>query len=535
MRGGRVCFPQFWRFWGQVSLAALAAGVLVAAQDPATMSISGRIVSAATGKPVPGATASANCERCDYVVGGKADPDGRFQIVVREPSRYRVSASAPGYLTQTYGDEAELGWTPVNIQLDKSVGDIDFSLHRGSTIAGVVTDEFKEPAIGATVTALARQYVDGESRLVGRATARTDDRGQYRVIGLDAGEYVIRVADGLTGLSSTFAPSATSPSAARRITIGLDAEQDNVNIQMKPTPSGAIEGLVAGPGAGSPALVVNLVPDPNPAAVRAMTIGPRATRIDVANIPAGSYLLFVRPMPTVPTARPMPAAFPSWARESVIVAPDATTHIALILRPGSQIAGSVTTPESPRGQMQINPIGDDHPEAAPARGNVEVDGTFVIANVAPGRYRWVANPQLTRAGQWLLSVFIKDADVTDTPLDVADDAPPLTDVRVTLTEPARVAGTVVDATGRPATAGAVVIAADDSRYWSATSRRIRIVRPDTEGGFEFRLPAGRYHVIHADKLAPGQLWNPAFLKTVASGRAVIANAGQITAVQLRLR
>ncbi len=158
-----------------------------------------------------------------------------------------------------------------------------------------------------------------------------------------------------------------------------------------------------------------------------------------------------------------------------------------------------------------------------------------MANVAPGRYSWIPTQQLTKSGQLLLSVFIKDVDVTDAPLEITADTTAIENVRVTLTPPARVAGTVLDANGRPTTAGAVVIAAADSRYWTRYSRRVQLVRPDTEGGFEFRLPPGRYRIIRVAKLAPGQLWDPTFLKTVASGLAVTAAEGQVATLQLRLK
>ena len=177
----------------------------------------------------------------------------------------------------------------------------------------------------------------------------------------------------------------------------------------------------------------------------------------------------------------------------------------------------------------------DHPEAAPAVGTLNADGSFAIANVPPGRYRLGQDRTLTGAGKWILSVFIKDVDVSDAPLEIAPDTTAIENMRVTLTPPARVVGTVRDAKGGPTTAGAIVIASADSRDWSPDSRRIRLVRPDTEGGFEFRLPPGRYRVIHVAKLAPGQLWDPAFLRTVAGGFAVTAVEGQAITLQLRLK
>jgi hypothetical protein len=94
---------------------------------------------------------------------------------------------------------------------------------------------------------------------------------------------------------------------------------------------------------------------------------------------------------------------------------------------------------------------------------------------------------------------------------------------------------VTDARGGPSTAGAVVIASDDSRAWSPVSRRVQVVRPDTEGAFEFRVPSGRYHVSHVAGLLPGQLWDPAFLKSMARGQPATAAEGQVTTVSVRVK
>lgn len=61
-------------------------------------------------------------------------------------------------------------------------------------------------------------------------------------------------------------------------------------------------------------------------------------------------------------------------------------------------------------------------------------------------------------------------------------------------------------------------------------------RPAPGGRFEFTdVPAGRYLVAHVDRLAPGELWDPAFLKTLANSRTVTVAEGQQATVQLRVK
>src|SRR6186713_2753289 len=109
-------------------LAILAAAPLSRAQTTAVDErISGRIVSAATGRPIPGARAGAAI--ADYGLGAAADADGRFEITVREPGQFRVSASAPGYVNASFGDEPELGLTPIAVKRGQHVTGIEFALH----------------------------------------------------------------------------------------------------------------------------------------------------------------------------------------------------------------------------------------------------------------------------------------------------------------------------------------------------------------------------------------------------------------------
>ena len=76
---------------------------------------------------------------------------------------------------------------------------IEFRLPRGGVVAGHVFDEDGEPMPGAVVRVMRYQYLQGDRRLTPAGTAQTDDKGQYRVWGLNPGDYYInavtRIAD----------------------------------------------------------------------------------------------------------------------------------------------------------------------------------------------------------------------------------------------------------------------------------------------------------------------------------------------------
>lgn len=79
---------------------------------------------------------------------------------------------------------------------------IDFRLPRGSIITGHLYDENGDPLPGATVQAARYQFAQGRRQLVAAGTAQTDDRGEYRVWGLNPGEYYISAIDPRSGYGS---------------------------------------------------------------------------------------------------------------------------------------------------------------------------------------------------------------------------------------------------------------------------------------------------------------------------------------------
>jgi hypothetical protein len=157
-----------------------------------------------------------------------------------------------------------------------------------------------------------------------------------------------------------------------------------------------------------------------------------------------------------------------------------------------------------------------------------------MSGIAPGRYRWVQDQQLA-GSRWLLSAFVNDEDITDAPLDMAIGAS-IENVRITLTDPAQINGTVQNAAGLPTTGGAVLVFSVDSRYWTTVSRRVQLVRADTDGYYQVdRLPPGRYRIAHVSRLVPGQQWDHAFLKSLAGAAEITLAEGQVSTVPLRLK
>jgi Carboxypeptidase regulatory-like domain len=182
---------------------------------PANCHISGLVVDASTGKPMPGARVmvfsppsgiaggmavvvpTSPCVRCDphgvlrYQL--QTDATGRFAVREMEPGAYVVSAVADGYAEQVF--KVQEKYMPTDafwLRSGQQRDDIVVRLPHASVLTGRVIDEHGEPMPGSLVQVL--QYGPtgfSATHLEPVTGATTDDRGEYRVFGLLPGRYYL--------------------------------------------------------------------------------------------------------------------------------------------------------------------------------------------------------------------------------------------------------------------------------------------------------------------------------------------------------
>ena len=185
-----------------------------------TAAISGVVLDGVSGQPLSGAVVTL--ARAEATVGWSnarmvTDARGRFVFTDLPAGKdYFLGARRFGYAYTRYGWASPNGSLTVRDIARVAVADgqwvdtIQIPLWRLGSIAGRVTDEQGEPVVGVAVRAFSTRSVAGESQLVAGAIATTDDRGVYRIAGLDPGRYLVAV---LSVQSTVLATTLDAPPA----------------------------------------------------------------------------------------------------------------------------------------------------------------------------------------------------------------------------------------------------------------------------------------------------------------------------------
>jgi hypothetical protein len=308
-------------------------------------------------------------------------------------------------------------------------------------------------------------------------------------------------------------------------------------------PAVQVSGVVDGPAAAFPKIILRLVPtgleDLGLAAETATAlVGPDGS-FDFMNVPRGDYLIdapvsineFRVPGSAVefsygsrPTRLPGlavdsdstigDAASPGfsrtvlggswWARQKLAVGDTDLIDVRILLRPMLRLEGRViaeTHPNKPAPRASPNAVSVETATGSVWNGRFSAVSTGRNSSsefrldVVPGRYLF--RPSGT---DWLLkSVMVNGRDHLDEPLDLSDQDS-VYGIVITLTNAgAGLSGTVNARGNTGPVRSAVILFPRESTLWSnygLTPRRVFAVRTATDGSYQIRnIPAGDYHVL----------------------------------------
>ena len=534
------------------------------APPPPSGRISGRVLTADTGRPIKRARAFIAAAELSGGRGSLTDENGIFDFAELPAGRYTLTVSKSGFVSLSYGQLRPLqAGTPLQLGDGQQLKGLEFRLPRGSVIAGHVLDEDGEPMPGAMVRIMRYQYLQGNRQLLPAGTAQTDDKGQYRVWGLMPGDYyvnaVTRIADlggrgggpgggpgggrgggvfiaGIVGgalggnvatlfggagddqdrvaYAPTYYPGVGSVNEALPVTVGLSKEVLDIDFNLQLVRTSRVSGHVTNPD-GTPTTSgnVNLAPD-GAAAGRGPIGANYGSRIEwdgnfsIGNVPPGRYTL---------RARGNDTEVPQYAAQPLTVSGGELSNVSVVLMPGASLSGSVTFQSTqlpvPGDLTQVRitaPAIDQFGVGPNPNARVDKDGNFTLEGVPAGAH--LIRPNGGVRGWALKSVTVDGHDVTDTPIDLKSGQR-LANVGVVFTDKlSEIDGTVTDQQGTPFTDFTVLAFPTDPSLWRPQSRHIMTARPDQTGKFKIRgLPPAEYYVVTVDPAEQGEWFEPTFL------------------------
>ena len=507
-----------------------------------TAKIIGRIVSADSGNPIRRAQVrvSAPDARTNRVV--TTDNQGRYEVSDLPAARYRVTISKAGYVTLEYGQARpfEAG-KPLDVADGQVLDKIDFSLPRGSVIAGRITDEFGDPIADAQVQAMRYQFTNGQRQLVNAGrTAVSDDIGQFRIFGLMPGEYIVRasvranapmpmavaVVEEPSGYPPTYYPGTTDVATAQSVTVALGQELGSVAFSLVPARLARISGTVLSSNGKPLTGAVVLVRPANGGGGGMFNIG-GANQVDndggftLDNVPPGEYTLDVQQRPR--DIQSVAGGQLEFASLPLSVTGEDISNVTILTTPGISVSGHVVF-EGQKSQQAGSTRGLQI-TAAPVTGQQSIMGMAGralgggrVADDGSFELRGVLGSQLIRVGGvptgWTLkSISVNGEDITDRAFEFKSGNN-VTGVVVTLTDRLTdLSGSVRDGKGQAMKDYVLVIFPDDAKLWTGQSRYIRTARPNQEGTFSLKgLPPGRYLAAPLESLENGAQNDPALLE-----------------------
>jgi hypothetical protein len=349
-----------------------------------------------------------------------------------------------------------------------------------------------------------------------------------------------------------FHPGVTDVGAAATVTLGLSEERVGVDIAIQFVPTAVVSGVVTPPpGVARPASVrVTLVP-----------AGPQTEMLAGAGLrgpstqtgPDGTYT-FAGVAPGAYTVKAgtgtggrgvaAPVTPALWATADVVVN-GRDLDVPLTLQPGLTINGHVVfegsrpTPAELQtlSFMLVPPGSGGMIQTYGGGGHVDAEGHFTFSNLTPDAYQFVtqwANP--SASGTWSIkSSTANGREAFEAPLRVNANEP--LDWTVTFTDrPTNLVGTFQDRGGRAATDYFIIVFPADRQRWTPGSRRVRTMRPATDGTFGGKgLPPGEYFLAAVTDLEPGEWNDPAFLdQLVRFAVTVTLREGETTTQDLRI-
>ena len=520
-------------------------------QSSSRATIEGIVISARGGEPIEGAQVTVTRNTPSTGVPGAlpivtTDLNGKFVIKDLASGEYRIAIAANGYARQDYGPRVFPGsGTAVNPAAQ--VLNLVIRLTPTGTVSGHIRDPRGRPLAGVPVQLIKYTYdASGLKTFQSAGSARTDDRGEYRLYWITPGRYYLRGGSGPgpgsgrggapEGASSpneilnpvhaaTYFPGVAEPDRATLVDVHPGTELSAMDFVVSRPELRQVRGRIIDSRTGQPPRSVSLgltyqnLTGGTGSFSGAQSYDPASGIFELRNIVPGSYVIQAAVQEstigngaqTRSTARPV-------AFSSISISDADIENVSLLLVVPASIVGRITV-ESPAPstapgldhvRVQLRPLQNSAAMGfnAPQPQRLSLDGSFRVDGLVPGEY------VISLAGELPADFYLKSAhfgamDVLNNPMQFSGSESGILEIVVS-SKAARVDGRVVDDMRQPISGATTVLIPN--------SRRDRLdlyktVATDPNGSFTFRgIPPGDYKIFSWEDLDSFAFYDPGFLK-----------------------
>ena len=475
-------------------------------------------------------------------------PSGNIQMfAVRDSSSLVPDSHATRFLTIAAGQH---------------VSNIELYVYAGGTVSGRIVLPDGQPAVDVLVGAARKSYqIDGRCVFETVATARTDDRGMFRIFDLEAGEYFVRARNlspdsqpAGRAPSYSFFPGTLEPESAQPVLVRDNNETDRTDFVVAASAhirlSGRIE--VDLPLDSSTALRIHLrkLDGCDPGASSASWIVPDGFD-GITSAPPGAYELVASMAPIVNGANVLMSAFQTRfnlargrsysGRARVEVRGQFLEGILIRIHQLLPVSGRIVSAEGSfpvrfdtLGVLLAYPDDSGLASANAARGLVSRapvgnDGRFTVPTHSDGKHFLSIEGMPEDA--YIMDVLSDQRSVYDNGVQI-DGGAVAVDVVIS-SRGGRIAGIVEDALGNPVPSISAILIPTLRRQ---NPLLYKAVTTDAQGSFVFRgVAPGQYKVLAFEDIPQNAWLNTEYLAPYEDIAAVVHldEAGNLTNLRIR--
>jgi hypothetical protein len=526
-------------------------------EKKATASIKGRVTVSDSGRPLRRVQIRLTAPELTEPRSTSTNPQGVYEFAELPAGRYTISVSRNGYLTLQYGQRRP-GEPPKPLQISdgQAVEKLDFALPRSGVISGRISDETGDAFAGVAVYAMQTQFFQGRRMLVPVSSGgnRSDDTGQYRLVGLSPGDYIVMASvretwtmDGKEKQVFAYAPSyypwTANVADAGRVKVAIGQEIPAVDISLQPMRAATVSGTALGSdgtplSGGNVSLSQEIV---GPGGGSYMGVGGTTIAADgswrLREVPPGEFQLTARSA----SSRDKPAETASMV---LLVQGADMEGITLSADPGGTLTGLVVTDDGsalPVSRSALRVTGQTTVPGRRSQPMLAGDNNGVVGSGGDFTLKGVSGPSMLRIsplppGWAIKSIEINEKDYVDTPVELTGGRQ-VDGARIVLTNRfPTLTGQITDEKGNSAE-GTVLLFPGDASKWLEAAGTSRSARPDQSG--RYRLEAvrpGDYLAVALDYVQQWQVNDPEFLEELRDkATKVTLEEGQSAQLALKLK